>query len=46
MAPACVGDAANPEKASATCTEFLAANERARQQWKLESEFEKFEKKN
>ncbi len=46
MAPACVGDAANPEKASATCTEFLAANERAREQWKLETEFAKFEKKN
>jgi adenosine deaminase len=46
MAPACVGDAGNPEKPSATCTEFLAANERAREQWKLESELAKFEKKN
>jgi adenosine deaminase len=46
MAPACAGDAANPEKPSATCTEFLAANERAREQWKLESELAKFEKKN
>ncbi|MFZ0419723.1 MAG: adenosine deaminase [Candidatus Sulfotelmatobacter sp.] len=46
MAPACAGDAANPEKPSATCTKFLAANERAREQWKLESELAKFEKKN
>jgi adenosine deaminase len=45
MTPACVADALAPEKPSAACEEFLAANERARMQWKLESEFTKFEKK-
>ena len=45
MARACVGDAAAPDKPSSACQEFLAANERARTQWKLESEFAKFEKK-
>jgi adenosine deaminase len=44
-APACAGDAAGAEKPSAGCEQFLAANERARMQWKLESEFAKFEKK-
>lgn len=44
-ASACVGDAAGAEKPSAACEQFLAANERARMQWKLESEFAKFEKK-
>jgi adenosine deaminase len=39
----CSGDAA--EKPSRLCAEFLAANERAREQWKLEEEFAKFEKK-
>ena len=42
---ACAADAAGAEKPSATCAKFLAANERAREQWKLESEFSKFEKK-
>jgi hypothetical protein len=41
--PACVGDTAGAEKPSAACAEFLAANERAREQWKLEGEFAKFE---
>jgi hypothetical protein len=45
MAPACAGDAAAPDKPSAACEQFLAASERARMQWKLESEFAKFEKK-
>ncbi len=45
MAPACVSDAAGAEKPSARCEQFLAANERARMQWKLEVEFAKFEKK-
>jgi adenosine deaminase len=44
-APACVNDAAGAEKPSAGCEQFLAANERARMQWKLEGEFAKFEKK-
>ena len=42
---ACAHDMANTEKPSAECAEFLAANERAREQWKLEAEFAKFEKK-
>lgn len=41
--PACAGDNAGA-KPSAECDQFLAANERARMQWKLEAEFEKFEK--
>lgn len=41
----CAGDAAGSSNPSATCAKFLAANERAREQWKLESEFAKFEKK-
>jgi adenosine deaminase len=45
MAPACVGDAAGAEKPSARCEHFLFDNERARMQWKLESEFAKFEKR-
>jgi adenosine deaminase len=45
MAPACAGDAPGAEKPSAACEQFLAANERARMQWKLEGEFAKFEKK-
>jgi adenosine deaminase len=43
--PACLGDVAGTEKVSAACTDFLAANERAREQWKLEGEFANFEKK-
>jgi adenosine deaminase len=42
MAPACAADAGKP---SAGCEQFLAANERARMQWKLERELAKFEKK-
>ena len=45
MAPACAGDAAAPDKPSAACEQFLASNERARMQWKLEVEFAKFEKR-
>jgi adenosine deaminase len=45
MAPACLTDAPGAEKPSAGCEQFLAANERARMQWKLEGEFAKFEKK-
>jgi len=40
---ACALDVAG--KPSRACSEFLAANERAREQWKLEGEFAKFEKK-
>jgi hypothetical protein len=45
MAAACASDAAGAEKPSTACEQFLAANERARMQWKLEGEFAKFEKK-
>jgi adenosine deaminase len=45
ITPACVGDAPGAEKPSASCQQFLTANERAGMQWKLESEFAKFEKK-
>jgi adenosine deaminase len=45
MAPPCLSDAPGAEKPSAGCEQFLAANERARLQWKLEGEFVKFEKK-
>jgi adenosine deaminase len=45
MAPACLTDAPGADKPSAGCEQFLAANERARMQWKLEGEFAKFEKK-
>ena len=45
VAPPCVGDAAGSEKTSAACQQFLEANDRARMQWKLETEFAKFEKK-
>jgi hypothetical protein len=44
IAPACTGDMAGADKPSAGCEQFLAANERARMQWKLESAFAKFEK--
>lgn len=42
---ACAGDATGSEKRSDRCEKFLAANERAREQWKLEAEFAGFEKK-
>jgi adenosine deaminase len=41
----CAADALGVEKPSAACEQFLAANERALMQWKLEEEFAKFEKK-
>ncbi len=45
MTPACASEPPAAEKRSTACEEFLGANERARMQWKLESEFAKFEKK-
>jgi adenosine deaminase len=45
MSPACAADAASEPKPSTTCQQFLDTNERAREQWKLEAEFAKFEKK-
>jgi hypothetical protein len=42
---ACASGMLGAEKSSATCSMFLAANERAREQWKLEAEFAKFEKR-
>jgi len=45
MTPACASDVPGAEKPSASCEQFIAASERAREQWKLETEFAKFEKK-
>jgi adenosine deaminase len=42
---ACASGSLGAEKPSAACPEFLAANERAREQWKLETEFVNFEKR-
>jgi adenosine deaminase len=46
VASQCVGNALGAEQPSASCSSFLAANERASEQWKLESEFAKFENTN
>jgi len=43
-AAACASDAPGVDKPSAACAKFLAANERAREQWKLEKELSTFEK--
>jgi adenosine deaminase len=43
--PVCAGDIAGAEKLSVPCAQFLAANERAREEWKLEGEFANFEKR-
>ena len=45
MTTDCNTDSPAAGKPSASCEAFLAASERARMQWKLEGEFEKFEKK-
>ena len=45
LAAPCAADVLGTERASAACEEFLATNERARLQWKLEGEFAKFERK-
>jgi len=42
---ACAGDVLGKEKPSSGCAKFLDANERAREQWKLEASFAEFEKK-
>jgi hypothetical protein len=42
---ACAADHPGAEKPSPACQKFLDASERARVQWKLEGEFEKFEGK-
>lgn len=43
--PFCANDVAMREKPSAGCAKFLAENEHAREQWKLEAAFAEFEKK-
>jgi hypothetical protein len=40
---ACAADTLGSDKPSAGCARYLAANERAREQWKLEGEYAKFE---
>jgi len=42
---ACAADSTTEEKPTSSCEKFLAANERAREQWKLETAFARFEKK-
>ncbi len=42
---ACAADSAGSEKPSLACDKFLTTNERAREQWKLEGAFARFEKK-
>jgi len=42
---ACAADNAGTRKPSAGCAKFLDANERAREQWKLEAAFAEFEQK-
>jgi adenosine deaminase len=42
---ACGGDPLGADKPSAACGKFLTANEHAREQWKLEAGFAKFEKR-
>lgn len=41
---ACASDVSGSGKPSAGCAKFLAGNERAREQWKLEAAFAEFEK--
>ena len=43
--PACAGDVAGTAKPNAACEQFLSSSERAREQWKLETQFTEFEKK-
>jgi hypothetical protein len=45
MVSQCAGDRLGQPPSSATCRQFLAANEKARLQWELEKEFEEFERK-
>ena len=45
MVVACAGDAPGAEKPTSGCEKFLAANEKSREQWRLERELAKFEKK-
>jgi adenosine deaminase len=42
---ACAGDLSGADKPSAGCGKWLAASEHAREQWRLEEAFAKFEKK-
>jgi adenosine deaminase len=42
--PACAADRGGTAKPSAGCAKFLEANERAREQWKLEAAFAEFER--
>lgn len=43
--PVCANEPAGREKPSVGCARFLAENEHAREQWKLEGAFAEFEKK-
>jgi adenosine deaminase len=46
VASQCTGNALGVDDPRATCSSFLAANERAREQWNLEGQFAKFESTN
>ena len=45
MVTACANDSAGSGKPSGACAKFLQANERAHEQWKLETAFAEFERK-
>jgi len=45
VAPACADNTLGAENPSAGCKQFLGANARAQEQWKLEEELARFEKK-
>jgi adenosine deaminase len=42
---ACAGDRPGNDKTSPTCQKFLDNNEKARVEWKLEGELERFERR-
>jgi hypothetical protein len=44
-APPCASDVLGGDQPSAVCASFLSTNEKAREQWRLETEFAGFEKK-
>jgi adenosine deaminase len=44
LAPSCASDSAGSEHPSAACQALLRASDKAREQWKLEGEFARFER--
>ena len=43
VVPDCLSDVTGPDEPSAKCASFLAASEKAAQQWELERRFQAFE---